>query len=161
MVVTHCISFKQCLKRFKLCSHLQRYSPSCRWPQRSLNIPFTAYGHFSIEKEWYQSRLGSREVSGLLPPANEVWGKVIFSQACVIPSVHEGRGVRRESAHPPVGQNPPGCSPPRQTTLDATPPPGYVNKRAVRIVLECILVEYRFTVKKHTFFPSLSPLTQY
>ena len=123
MVVTHCISFKQCLKCFKLCSHLQRYSPSCRRPQRSLNIPFTAYGHFSIEKEWYQSRLGSREVSGLLPPANEVWGKVIFSQACVIPSVHEGRGVRRESAHPPVGQNPPGCSPPRQTTLDADPPP--------------------------------------
>ena len=24
----------------------------------------------------------------LLPPANEVWGKVIFSQMCVIPSVH-------------------------------------------------------------------------
>ena len=28
----------------------------------------------------------------LLPPANEVWGKVIFSQACIIPSVHGGRG---------------------------------------------------------------------
>ena len=26
--------------------------------------------------------------NGSLPPANEVWGKVIFSQACVIPSVH-------------------------------------------------------------------------
>ena len=27
-----------------------------------------------------------------LPPANEVWGKVIFSQACVKNSVHRGRG---------------------------------------------------------------------
>ena len=27
------------------------------------------------------------------PPANEVWGKVIFSQACVSPSVHGGRGL--------------------------------------------------------------------
>ena len=26
----------------------------------------------------------------LLPPANEVWGKVIFSQACVKNSVHRG-----------------------------------------------------------------------
>ena len=28
----------------------------------------------------------------LLPPANEVWGKVIFSEACVKNSVHGGRG---------------------------------------------------------------------
>ena len=28
----------------------------------------------------------------ILPPANDVWGKVIFSQACVIPSVHKGEG---------------------------------------------------------------------
>ena len=28
----------------------------------------------------------------LLPPANEVWGKVIFSQACVKNSVHSGQG---------------------------------------------------------------------
>ena len=27
----------------------------------------------------------------LLPPANEVWGKVIFSQECVNNSVHRGR----------------------------------------------------------------------
>ena len=26
----------------------------------------------------------------LLPPANEVWGKIIFSQACVKNSVHRG-----------------------------------------------------------------------
>ena len=28
----------------------------------------------------------------LLPPASEVWGKVIFSQACVSHSVHGGEG---------------------------------------------------------------------
>ena len=28
-----------------------------------------------------------------LPPANEVWGKVIFSEACVKNSVDKGRGV--------------------------------------------------------------------
>ena len=28
--------------------------------------------------------------TNLLSPANEVWGKVIFSQASVIPSVHKG-----------------------------------------------------------------------
>ena len=30
---------------------------------------------------------------GIVGDHNEVWGKVIFSQACVIPSVHRG-GVR-------------------------------------------------------------------
>ena len=46
----------------------------------------------------------------LLPPANEVWAKVIFSQACVIPSVHKGgvcilweSGVRKT----------PRCRPPK------------------------------------------------
>ena len=29
----------------------------------------------------------------LLPPANEVWGKVIFSEACVKNSVHRGGGA--------------------------------------------------------------------
>ena len=29
----------------------------------------------------------------LLPPANEVWGKVMFSEACVSHSVHRGWGV--------------------------------------------------------------------
>ena len=28
--------------------------------------------------------------NSLLPPANKVWAKVIFSQVCVIPSVHGG-----------------------------------------------------------------------
>ena len=33
------------------------------------------------------------EIKHNLPPANEVWGKVIFSQACVKNSVHSGGGV--------------------------------------------------------------------
>ena len=36
-------------------------------------------------------------------PANEVWGKVIFSQACVIPSVHWGKGGWLSRMHPPEG----------------------------------------------------------
>ena len=55
----------------------------------------------------------------LLPPANEVWGKVIFSQASVI-LFTEG-GVRDMHA-------------PQQILWDV------VNERAVRILLECILV---------------------
>ena len=42
---------------------------------------------------------------GFLPPANEVWGKVIFSQACVIPSDHGGGG--RVCIWEGVGQTPP------------------------------------------------------
>ena len=29
---------------------------------------------------------------GFLPPANEVWGKVIFSEVCVENSIHRGEG---------------------------------------------------------------------
>ena len=39
----------------------------------------------------------------LLPPTNEVWGNVIFSQACVIPSA---------SVHSGVWETPPGQTPP-------------------------------------------------
>ena len=35
----------------------------------------------------------------LLPPANEVWGKAIFSEACVKNSVHRGEGVWYPSMH--------------------------------------------------------------
>ena len=98
-----------------------------------------------------------------LPPANEVWGKVIFSVACVKNSVHGG-GTR--AGTPPGQVHPPGrYTPPRQvhplgryTPLGRYPPwagtpPGQLhppreqcmlgdtgNKRAVRILLECILV---------------------
>ena len=47
----------------------------------SLNPPF-------CQKIWYMM------MTNLLPPANEVWSKVIISQACVSHSVHvEGEGA--------------------------------------------------------------------
>ena len=63
-----------------------------------------------------------------VPPANEVWGKVIFSQACVKNSAHKGGGV---SASGPEGI----CQPPPPRALR-----DMVNKLVVRILLECILV---------------------
>ena len=66
----------------------------------------------------------------LLPPANEVWGKVIFSQVSVCPQ----RGLCMMSL--PVwslwgGGLCPGCLPTENPL-----PPDY-EKRAVRILLEC------------------------
>ena len=63
----------------------------------------------------------------LLPPANEVWGKRIFSQACVSHSVHRGGGLC------------PGGIPDRDP-LDRDPPSGQRPPRALCILLECILV---------------------
>ena len=47
------------------------------------------YNEIRSMSRWYASYWNAF----LLPSANEVWGKVIFSQACVIPSVHRGGGV--------------------------------------------------------------------
>ena len=108
-----------------------------------------------------------------LPPANKVWGKVIFSVACVKNSVHRrgtssGTPPRGRYTQPPwagtPGQVPPGRYPPGlippghvhppQVHPLAGTPPGQVhpqdqymlgdmgNKRAVRILLECILVTH-------------------
>ena len=63
----------------------------------------------------------------LLPPANDVWGKVIFSQASVCPQ----GGVWQT---PLIGIHPPWADTPRN------------RKRAVRILLECILVKCDFHV---------------
>ena len=54
---------------------------------------------FTIMPNYTRPKLSSERIGiwvnskkvGLLPPANEVWGKVIFSKACVKNSVH-GRG---------------------------------------------------------------------
>ena len=70
----------------------------------------------------------------LIPSANEVWGKVIFSEACVKNSVHGGGGSA--SVHAGIPHPPP---PPEQSMLGDT-----VNERAVRILLECNLVEIYF-----------------
>ena len=97
----------------------------------------------------------------LLPPATQVWGKVMFLHLCVIlftggacrhtwvgwadppgcrPHLDRPPWMQPPLGIPPWMQTPPMQTPPMQTPLDADPPPGYVNKRAVRILLECILV---------------------
>ena len=88
-----------------------------------------------------------------LPPANEVWGKVIFSVMCVKNSVHR-TGRRSASVHagipPPLPEQTPHRReqappweqiPPEQTPLEQAPPQSRhppqcmlgdtVNKRAV------------------------------
>ena len=71
--------------------------------------------------------LGNHLLQLSLQPANEVWGKIIFSVACVKNSVHRGGGVRTPQAgttpHPRAGTTPPRAgTPPRQVHL----PPGQV-----------------------------------
>ena len=65
-----------------------------------------------------------------LPPANEVWGKVIFSEACVNNSVHRG-GVCLSacwdtttpgSRHPSKTRHPRSRPPQEQTPLDQAHP---------------------------------------
>ena len=103
-----------------------------------------------------------------LPPANKVWGKVIFSQACVIPSVHRVRGVvvggwgfnwgerkhpggsasrSGRDLHPGVGgvciqgwegSASRGLGRPPVALQDIA------NKRVVRILLQCIPVEFEY-----------------
>ena len=76
----------------------------------------------------------------LLPPANKVWGKVIFSVACVKNSVYRNGGGLHQCmlGYPPtpLARRPPWQGrPPTQCMLGDT-----VNKRAVCILLECNLV---------------------
>ena len=90
-------------------------------------------------REWLWKKSEAKlKIETLLPPANEAWGKVIFLHLSVI--LFTG-GV-------PGQVHPPG----RNTSLGRYTPPGRytpipisacwhtVNKRAVRILLECILV---------------------
>ena len=105
----------------------------------------------------------------LLPPANEVWGKVIFSEVCVILSTG-GEYLTRytpprtrytptpgtrynpplEQTHPPEPGTSPLWSrhpPPRTkyTSQEQSVLGDTVNVRAVRILLECNLVDNAFT----------------
>ena len=76
-------------------------------------------------------RVRSTTTICLLPPANEVWGKVIFSVACVKNSVHRGGGSASVQTHTPWKQRPPGSIPPpeadtprsRHLPLEADHPP--------------------------------------
>ena len=102
------------------------------------------------------SKTGRKHCSSvriLLQPINEVWGKVMFSQACVIPSLHSWRGgANPQGRHPPCristrggGQTPWTDTPPWADTLRTDTPP-WVDilprplKLSVRILTECILV---------------------
>ena len=100
----------------------------------------------------------------LLPPANEVWGKVIFLHLSVIlfkggsASVHAGKTPPTQEQTPPgadtPGADPAGTdTPEEQTPLQEQTPPqeqtplwaqcmlgDTANKQVVRILLECILV---------------------
>ena len=97
-----------------------------------------------------------------LPPANKVWGKVVFSQVSVCPQGEGGwlpsmqhRSHDRGVFPPSLDADPPRCRPPApgcrpswmQTPWMQTPPPTHgilwdtVNKRTVRILPECILVD--------------------
>ena len=74
-------------------------------------------------------------ITFILPPANEVWGTVMFLHLCVIlfggwlPSMQHG-------SHDEGGLHPGGLGRPLDALRDK------VNKWVVRILLECILVFY-------------------
>ena len=111
---------------------------------------------------WYASYCNAF----LLPPANEVWGKVIFSQACVKNFVHRGgawsggaawsrggawfrgvpgsRGCLVLGAVPGPGGPGPGC-------VWGGIPQGRLLLRAVRILLECILVLTVFVCRHYLY----------
>ena len=78
------------------------------------------------------------ETMSFLAPANEVWGKVIFLHLSVILFTGWEYVLPPDRYTPPVGTHtPPGRYTPRQCMLADTG-----NKRAVRILLECILVDW-------------------
>ena len=94
-------------------------------------------------------------ISRFLPPANEVWGKVIFLHLSVILFTGGVPGQVPPSRYTPLGRYPPGrYTPPwagtppmsRYTPWAGTPPISAcldtVNKRALRFLLECILVSF-------------------
>ena len=65
----------------------------------------------------------------LLPPANEVWGKVIFSEACVKNSLHRGVPQCMLGYHPPGPCTHPlgPCTPPDHAPRDHAHPPGTMH----------------------------------
>ena len=74
-----------------------------------------------------------------LPPANKIWGKVIFLQACVINSVHW------QGLHPRGGVCIQGGGSASLGGVDQSPPlhrilQDTVNERVVHILVECIIV---------------------
>ena len=78
--------------------------------------PGTAVPH-NISEHQASASSFSIKSTNLLPPANEVWGKVIFSEACVKNSVHGGECLTRYTPTPPG----PGRYPPQTRQVH---PPG-------------------------------------
>ena len=75
------------------------------------------------------------KIMGFLPPANEVWGKVIFSVACVKNSVHSGGGVCLSACWDTTSvpeQTPPRADPPEvdKTTLPPAVHAGRYSQQA-------------------------------
>ena len=138
--------------------HLWFYLITWQWRSRSFLSCFTHY-----HSECLQT-LNLRNVQTFyftkkcisLPPANEVWGKVISLQPSVCPrgggfAWPVPRGVPGQippRTRPSRDQTPPGPDPP----LGRHPAPNFfffwhtLNARAVRILLECILVRFVFPV---------------
>ena len=113
---------------------------------RNFSIDITTYMHSEFTEKIH-----------LLPPANEVWGKVIFLHLFVCHSVHRGvcllrgdvcfllGGASSQGVLPPEGVLPPagvcflpGGASSRGCLVET--PPGRLLLRAVRILLKCILV---------------------
>ena len=98
----------------------------------------------------------------LLPPANEVWGKVMFSQASVCPRggfLYDVTSCLAAWSHVPGGTVEGGLclggflSRGRGVSVREIPHL-YSEERAVRFLLECFLVLYRnghFFTKKTTY----------
>ena len=87
---------------------------------------------------------------------NSSCGKVMFSQACVKNSVHRVGCL----PHCILGHTPRQTHTPSGQTLPPTDTTGYgVNKRAVRILLECILVFTLCTDCQCIPFPRVSSAT--
>ena len=104
----------------------------------------SAVGTFTLKGLW-------RICLCLLPPANKVLHvSVILSTGGGLSATHPlGRHPPRQTTPPGQTPAPPGQNPPprqtslRQCMLGYTPlPADTVNKRAVRIPLECILVQW-------------------
>ena len=96
---------------------------------------------FKIVLDLRDQRVGANL---LLPPANEVWGKVIFLHLSVI--LFTGRVPGQ--VHLPPG-TPPARYHSASTPRDQCMLGDTGNKRAVRILLECILIWHIFCQKLH------------
>ena len=82
------------------------------------------------------------------------YGKVMFSWACVIHSVHSGRGWYRRRYRG-------GCVSGGRFAQSGVYTPLMVNRRAVRILLECVLVTDRISSMRKVMFLSVQGVTHF